>query len=59
MHNESSKSQVVSVTVDGGCSRHTMARMVGMKARKTGALPFDVTSPTGKVLMSMIAKSRP
>ena len=47
MHTESSKSQVVSVTADGGCSWHTMARMIGMEARKTGALPFDVTSSTG------------
>lgn len=53
------KDQVAAVTPDGGCSWHSMARMIGMQVRKTGVLPFDVTSPTGKVLMNMIAKAHP
>ena len=51
------KDQVADVTPDGGCSWHSMARMIGMQVRKTGSLPFDVTSPTGKVLMNMVAKA--
>ena len=53
------KDHVAAVTPDGGCSWHSMARMIGMQVRKTGALPFDVTSPTGKVFMNMVAKAHP